>query len=160
MEEGFLQRGEALSSRMKDQIEALTSSLQSRFNEIDARREPFREGYEEIDRKRTQLCESYARQVDSMEWVKINVGGTSYNCRRSILTSIEGSMLEAVFSGRWDAMLPRDSQGRIYIDENPLIFGEVIRYLHNLEVRLYLSLPSASSKLFVMTLLLLLLGYY
>lgn len=105
------------------------------FDRVEKATENLRQEYEAFEKHRSQMCADYARQVDPNEWVKLNVGGVSYNYRRSILTSVEGSMLEAVFSGRWEATLPRDNQGRIFIDENPVIFGEVVRYLHTLEVK-------------------------
>ena len=134
--EAFNRRGEAIKAGVTDRIEALVEALQLKFQEIEHKREEYRKEFKELDKRRMESTRQYSTQVRPSDWVKLNVGGTHMmSFRRSTLTSVEGSMLEAVFSGRWEKRLTRDRQGRIFIDEDPVVFGEVIRYLQMLEVR-------------------------
>jgi hypothetical protein len=50
------------------------------------------------------------------EVLDLNVGGQFFSVKRSILCSVEGSALEAMFSGRHEYLM-RD--GKIYVDRNP-----------------------------------------
>jgi hypothetical protein len=45
--------------------------------------------------------------------VEINAGGKIIVAKRSTLTQIQGSRMEALFSGRWDKKLMRGGHGRI-----------------------------------------------
>jgi hypothetical protein len=48
------------------------------------------------------------------EIIDLNVGGMCFTTTRTTLCSVKGSMLEAMFSGRWQ--LPTDKKGRYFID--------------------------------------------
>ena len=53
---------------------------------------------------------------------------------RDTLTQIKGTRLEALFSGRWDKRLPRDSDGRLFLDVNPKCFLAVVDYLNDCKI--------------------------
>lgn len=102
--------------------------------------------WENLIERQSELSKKYgsleARPGDILQ---LNVGGfTGLCCLRSTLTVMEGSILSAMFSGRWDKRLPRDTEGRIFVDEDPYIFQMLIGYLKSLEV-----LPKASIPFFV-----------
>ncbi|CAK0854844.1 unnamed protein product [Prorocentrum cordatum] len=48
---------------------------------------------------------------------------------RSTLCAVDGSMLAATFSGRWDTQAPKDSRGRFFIDYPPQVFDPLLGYL-------------------------------
>jgi hypothetical protein len=49
--------------------------------------------------------------------IHINIGGqTVMAIQRKILTSVEGSLLASIFSGRWDESIPKDKGGNFLID--------------------------------------------
>jgi len=58
---------------------------------------------------------------------RLNVGGTYMDTLTSTLTKVEGSMLQAMFSGYHPIL--RDENGRAFIDRNPKIFELVLDYL-------------------------------
>ena len=61
---------------------------------------------------------------------RLNVGGdTSFVTRRDTLTAIEGSRLSQLFSGRWDKVLPKDRDGRIFLDLDPVQFRALLSWL-------------------------------
>ena len=64
--------------------------------------------------------------------MKLNVSGTTdgFTLKRSLLTSVSGSALEAMFSDRNIEMLER-IDGYIYVDRDPEIFKYIISYLRN-----------------------------
>jgi len=59
--------------------------------------------------------------------IDINVGGKHFTTSRSTLCSIKGSLLEAMFSGRWD--IQKDKKGRYFIDRDPTYFEKILNYL-------------------------------
>lgn len=66
--------------------------------------------------------------------VKLNVGGTHMAVSRAVLTHATGSMLEAMFSKRWEDRLPRDSNGRIFLDVSPVCFRKLVEFLSNMVI--------------------------
>ena len=64
------------------------------------------------------------------ELVKLNVGGnTSFVTRRDALTAIKGSRLAEMFGEAWDKFLARDSEGRIFLDLDPVQFRALLSWL-------------------------------
>jgi hypothetical protein len=61
--------------------------------------------------------------------VYLNVGGTKMATKRSTLCQIEGSLLAAMFSGRWEHNVERDADGHVFLDFNPKLFAFVLDYL-------------------------------
>lgn len=53
--------------------------------------------------------------------VHLNVGGLILSVRRVILESLHQETLANLFDGEWDSRVPRDKDGRIFLDESPLI---------------------------------------
>ena len=66
---------------------------------------------------------------DNNDIVYLNVGGTKMATKRSILCQIEGSLLAAMFSGRWEDNVERDEDGHAFLDYNPELFASVLDYL-------------------------------
>ena len=62
--------------------------------------------------------------------MEINAGGLVMSVTRDTLTQIKGTRLEDTFSGRWDKQLPRDGNGRVFLDINPKCFVVVVGYLN------------------------------
>ena len=55
------------------------------------------------------------------EVIPLNVGGTYFTTRLSTLRRYEDTMLAAMFSGRH--YIPRDAEGRFFIDRDGAYFG-------------------------------------
>lgn len=66
--------------------------------------------------------------------LKLNVGGRIFATRRCTLTQIEGSVLEGMFSGRWDRSFDMDDEGRVFLDLDPDCFAEVLHQLRLLQL--------------------------
>eukprot|EP00986_Skeletonema_menzelii_P015461 scaffold11801_cov145-Skeletonema_menzelii.AAC.1 len=73
----------------------------------------------------------YVRDDDVVE---INAGGRIIAARRSTLSQLKGTRLEALFSGRWDKKLCRDSNGRIFLDVNGDCFQAIVDFLNEMTI--------------------------
>ena len=110
-------------------------------------------GYKEIAERRTvlerkksrMLAESLGLQKDdktnkqddvetvisSPPVVKLNIGGKHLDVRRSTITQVR-SRLAWILSGRWDHVLPKDKDGRLFFDLDPEWFEPIINHLRDL----------------------------
>ena len=95
-----------------------------------------RKRLEDIQNEQVKLARSSADQetvapgeeVEASAIIKLNVGGdTSFIT--DTLTAIEGSCLSQLFSGRWDKVLPKDRDGRIFLDLDPVQFRALLSWL-------------------------------
>ncbi|KAM9331948.1 BTB/POZ domain-containing protein KCTD7 [Pholidichthys leucotaenia] len=66
------------------------------------------------------------------EVISLNVGGTYFTTRLSTLRRYEDTMLAAMFSGRH--YIPRDSEGRYFIDRDGAYFGDILNFLREGEL--------------------------
>ncbi len=70
--------------------------------------------------------------VSDDDIIEINAGGKIISTQRGTLTRWEGTRLEALFSGRWEKMLLRDGDGRIFLDVDGDCFQAIVVYLNEL----------------------------
>jgi hypothetical protein len=115
-----------------DVIQALNtreSRLTERLDEVNRRKQTIAEASGNLDAKDDDL-------------VHVNAGGKIVVAKRSTLIQIVGSKLEALFSGRWDKKLQRDSHGRIFLDVDPLCFEAIVDYLNEMMISSKDSPPS------------------
>ena len=66
--------------------------------------------------------------------MEINAGGKNVSARRGVLCQLKGTKFEAIFSGRWDKKLLKDSSGRIFLDVNGDSFQAIVDYLNELAI--------------------------
>ncbi|KPP75306.1 BTB/POZ domain-containing protein KCTD7-like [Scleropages formosus] len=66
------------------------------------------------------------------EVIPLNVGGTYFTTRLSTLRRFEDTMLAAMFSGRHH--IPRDAEGRFFIDRDGAYFGDILNFLREGEL--------------------------
>lgn len=64
------------------------------------------------------------------EIVNLNVGGVVYVTSLTTLQSMKGGLLASLFE-KDDVDLPRDSDGRYFIDRDGVLFRYVLDYLRN-----------------------------
>eukprot|EP00812_Abedinium_dasypus_P002115 NODE_1257_length_1191_cov_428.841549.p1 GENE.NODE_1257_length_1191_cov_428.841549~~NODE_1257_length_1191_cov_428.841549.p1 ORF type:complete len:313 (+),score=114.21 NODE_1257_length_1191_cov_428.841549:128-940(+) len=89
-----------------------------------------------LERDRAKLeAERHAMQVfnkEPDELITVNAGGTIFRVRRSTLCQVEGSVLAAMFSGRWDQSLTYDEEGAVFVDSSPAVFEAVLSHFRAL----------------------------
>jgi hypothetical protein len=73
----------------------------------------------------------YVRDDDVVE---INAGGRIIAARRGTLCQLKGTRLEALFCGRWDNMLLRDGNGRVFLDVSGNCFQAIVDFLNEMTI--------------------------
>jgi len=89
----------------------------------------------DLDKNKLETAEANGH-VDAADddVVEIIAGGKIIAAKRSTLTQLKGTRLEALFSGRWDKKLQRDSNGRIFLDVNSVCFQAIVDYLNEMTI--------------------------
>jgi hypothetical protein len=67
--------------------------------------------------------------VSDSDVLDINAGGEIFRVTRGTLTQMKGTVLEAIFSGRWEKVLQRDGHGNVFLDVNPECFRCIVDFL-------------------------------
>jgi len=112
----------------KEKVEA---EKQSFLEESTKERTQIESKKRKFEEEKKQMCQVLVGDDDI---ITLNVGGSKFVVKRSTLTQIQGSMLESMFSGRWESKLDRDKEGNVFLDFNPYCFGKVIDYLRSLKI--------------------------
>ena len=100
------------------------------------------ERMDELNNKKQQIAETNGNtNISGDDLIGINAGGKIIAAKRSTLTQLDGTRLEALFSGRWDKKILRDSHGRIFLDVNPKCFQAIVDYLTELLISSEDNLP-------------------
>ena len=89
------------------------------------------------ERKRNSAAahnDGSAQHIRDDDIIEINAGGRIIAARRSTLCQLKGTRLEALFSGRWDKTLCRDSSGRIFLDVNGDYFQAIVDFLNEMTI--------------------------
>lgn len=71
----------------------------------------------ELQRLKASLEEEYPSLGKPGDVLRLNIGGSCISVLRRTLTQVDGSMLAAKFSGRWDDSQDKDEDGRFFIDQ-------------------------------------------
>ena len=103
-------------------------SFKYEIENFKGQKEQFEKDKKEWDNEQKMVKEKSVSTMD--EIISLNVGGVTkgFMVRKSLLTSIPGSALEAMFSGR-HALHKLD--GKVFVDRNPDVFMRIIDYLRN-----------------------------
>eukprot|EP00028_Trichosphaerium_sp_Am-I-7-wt_P002392 CAMPEP_0168520310 /NCGR_PEP_ID=MMETSP0405-20121227/7887_1 /TAXON_ID=498012 /ORGANISM="Trichosphaerium sp, Strain Am-I-7 wt" /LENGTH=175 /DNA_ID=CAMNT_0008541119 /DNA_START=15 /DNA_END=539 /DNA_ORIENTATION=- len=83
----------------------------------------------ELDDAKEQLEEEkriMAGKTTNEDIIDLNVGGTHVSTTRRTLCLVEGSMLQIMFSGRWENKHTLDKEGRIFLDMDPSHFAMIL----------------------------------
>uniref|UniRef100_A0A3P9IAW7 BTB/POZ domain-containing protein KCTD7 n=2 Tax=Oryzias TaxID=8089 RepID=A0A3P9IAW7_ORYLA len=75
-----------------------------------------------------------SQEQEFPEVISLNVGGMYFTTRLSTLRRYEDTMLAAMFSGRH--YIPRDAEGRFFIDRDGVYFGDILNFLREGELPL------------------------
>ena len=109
---------------------------------FDAARGLLRSKAAELQQRHTSLSGQQAAlaekhggaKVSGSDRLKLNVGGTRVAVRREVMTQFPGTLLEALFSGRWEDALLRDKTGRIFLDVSPPCFKKIVDFLNLMKI--------------------------
>lgn len=115
------------SNPVEDALSSLTEVLREREKELEAREEKLREAQDTFESEKHVV---YGDTAPS-DILRLNVGGKIMVTLRRTLTSIPGSMLASLFSGRWDDSIEKDDDGNFFIDQPFDLFEPMLDYLRN-----------------------------
>ena len=103
----------------------------AQINKLNNEEEQLTARLNELNKKKLETAKANG-DVDAADGdlIEINAGGKVIAAKRGTLTQLKGTRLESLFSGRWDKKLQRDSNGRIFLDVNPLCFQALVDYLN------------------------------
>jgi hypothetical protein len=115
---------EAKWQSLVNSFEHTAKTLEDKWKELE-------EGHKALEAQKADLArQNGGANVSDSDTLDINAGGQIVRVSRGTLTQVKGSRLEALFSGRWEKQLLRDSQGRIFLDVNPTCFKCIVDYLN------------------------------
>ena len=115
-------------NQWKEKYEEKINILETAWKELE-------DGHEELQKVKDKLQDDNGcTEVSDDDILDINAGGEVISVKRGTLTQIQGSGLEALFSGRWDKKFSRDVRGRIFLDVNPTFFKCIVDYLNERKI--------------------------
>lgn len=94
--------------------------------------------WKRLDRLRERMS---VLSPSSREVLQINCSGAIFQLPKRALCFIEGSFLNHMFSDAYIQSVPRDAQGRYFLDFNPECFGIIVDWLTKLEENPHASVP-------------------
>jgi hypothetical protein len=106
----------AADKLLKSAHDSLLQDLNNKIASLGQQQRLLTERLLELNRKKHDINQANGNlDVTDVDLVEINAGGKLIVAKRSTLTQIPGSRMEALFSGRWDKKLMRDSYGRSFL---------------------------------------------
>mmetsp|Transcript_3038 Transcript_3038/g.5565 ORF Transcript_3038/g.5565 Transcript_3038/m.5565 type:complete len:593 (-) Transcript_3038:208-1986(-) len=123
------------SKRLKTEHETFNAEYQQFMDRLDKEEAKIEKRYGLLEEKQKSLAEARGNpNASADDLIEINAGGKIIAAKRSTLTQLKGSRLEALFSGRWDKKLQKDSTGRIFLDVSPVGFQAIVDYLNEMTI--------------------------
>jgi hypothetical protein len=93
-----------------DSYNKLDKLLSSEWDQIQ-------EGHVDLQaKKEASQNQNGGESVSDSNILKINAGGEIIRVSRGTLTQFQGTVLEGIFSGRWEDKITRDNNGCIFLD--------------------------------------------
>eukprot|EP01066_Platyproteum_vivax_P012024 Platyproteum_vivax@DN5452_c0_g1_i1.p1 len=127
-------RQAALDIREEQMDERLQETETALLQDVDVKERALKEIEEEIEKKQQALAAEKEKMTNmkakQSDILLLNLGGEkTVEVSRSTMCAVEGSFLEAMFSGRWDEQLARDQRGAVFINYSPVVFLPIIDWL-------------------------------
>lgn len=128
--------------RLQQERETTTSELERLKIETEewcrSEQQRIDQEWKRLDKLSEKMSDMWPQNLDIIE---INCSGEVFTLPKQTLCSIEGSVLSQMFSDTFIKEIPKDEQGRFYLDFNPQCFSLVVEYLRNRRLRRDAPLP-------------------
>ncbi|EJK77424.1 hypothetical protein THAOC_00747, partial [Thalassiosira oceanica] len=132
--DGALKTVDDTKASLLSEQERIAKEYRGCTDELDNAETSIRRRAQRLDERRNRAVEVHGIQnASDDDLLEINVGGSLIAARRGTLCQIKGSRFEAIFSGRWQKMLQKDREGRIFLDVNPKCFRALLDCLKDLK---------------------------
>jgi len=130
------------NKKLKTAHESIERDYNTQIYELNYKENELLKRMSDLDAKKLDIAKEHgSTNISDDDVLEINAGGKIIVAKRFTLTQLEGTRLSALFSGRWDKKLQRDSHGRIFLDVNPICFQAVVDYLNELLISSEENLP-------------------
>lgn len=114
---------------MQALADQLISEIQKEKDALSKRETTLQEERDRFESEKLQMSAFKDSQEAAGEIIELNVGGEVMATKRGTLTQLKGSLLEAMFSGRWEKSVDLDSNGRVFLDFTPAVFRLLLSHL-------------------------------
>ena len=128
---------------LKTAYDEIIRQLKIQGNKLEEKENELVDRFAKLEEKKLKTASANGNtEVSDDDLLEINAGGRVIAVKRATMTQIPGSRLEAMFCGRWDKMLARDSSGRIFLDVNSDCFLAIVDYMNELAISSEDELPT------------------
>eukprot|EP01126_Amoeba_proteus_P050592 TRINITY_DN5993_c0_g1_i18.p1 TRINITY_DN5993_c0_g1~~TRINITY_DN5993_c0_g1_i18.p1 ORF type:complete len:252 (-),score=58.92 TRINITY_DN5993_c0_g1_i18:363-1118(-) len=126
-----LKSKEEIENKISELLRILSKQFDHLREEEDIISNNYQVLYERIENfeREKYKMKQYELDYSASGVVKLNVGGQIFHTTLKTLNSVEGSMLGAMFSGRYS--LPKDENGCYFIDRDGTNFRYILNYLRD-----------------------------
>jgi len=126
---------ERTTKRLKSTVDDHHTSLSAEIQKLEDEEKRIRDKLQNLEEKKQHYANEYGiPNVKYDDVIEINAGGKIIAARRCTLCQLKGTRLEALFCGRWEQKLQRDSNGRIFLDINSDLFQVIVDWLNLLSI--------------------------
>ncbi|KAL7462194.1 hypothetical protein ACHAXS_002582 [Conticribra weissflogii] len=126
---------EDANKKLQESQDELRRDLDAELKKLSAKEKGLKDRLNELNNKKAECAEEHGSMIDEDDdFIEVNAGGKVIAAKRSTLTQLKETRLEALFSGRWDKKLDRDANGRIFLDVNPTCFQAIVDYLNEMTI--------------------------
>jgi len=121
-----------MSTSFSELCDAVGASLEKEKEDLKQQELKLQSDREQLETEKNAMS-NYINSNDD-DIIELNVGGTHFTVYRStLLQAPEGTMFNAMFSGRWDESLTKDAKERIFLDMTPSVFSVILSHLRTLK---------------------------
>eukprot|EP00985_Skeletonema_marinoi_P013558 scaffold6746_cov73-Skeletonema_marinoi.AAC.6 len=129
------ERLDRATKRLKTARDEHLARVDAEMEKIDIEEKRLKNRLQNLEEKKTESAAANSDEAASDDdRVEINAGGKIIAARRGVLCQLKGTRFEALFCGRWDKKVQRDSSGRIFLDVSGECFQAIVDYLNVLAI--------------------------
>ena len=121
-----------MAASLEGAIAQVNAELARERAELEEEKRALKRARTELDGEIEAMTKIGVSDEDILE---LNVAGEIITVKRgTLLVAPPQSVLHAMFSGRWDDSLSKDSAGRPYLEFSPLSFKKLVAHLRTLKL--------------------------
>ena len=121
-----------MAASLEGAIAQVNAELARERAELEEEKRALKRARTELDGEIEAMTKIGVSDEDILE---LNVAGEIITVKRgTLLVAPPQSVLHAMFSGRWDDSLSKDSAGRPYLEFSPLLFKKLVAHLRTLKL--------------------------
>eukprot|EP00984_Skeletonema_dohrnii_P019452 scaffold9295_cov75-Skeletonema_dohrnii-CCMP3373.AAC.3 len=129
------ERLDRATKRLETARDEHLARVDAEMEKIDIEEKRLKDRMKQLEEKKIECAAANSDAAASDDdRVEINAGGKIIAAKRGTLCQIKGTRFEALFCGRWDKKVQRDSSGRIFLDVSGECFQAIVDWLNVLAI--------------------------